>query len=152
MPQILITSTGEERACFVLEGTMSVVKELRGTRLQPMPLNARRLILSEDFTGKGQQGNVAGAFDGPRKFTLMLRTGSCLAARANLAVLGDETAQKFCLLIVDTDALIRTELAHPRARKIAPRRGARIVVIHLICHFILLATTRYKGQALLFLN
>jgi hypothetical protein len=57
-----------------------------------MPRNARRLTSAQGLTGKGQQGNVTSAFDGPRKFTLMLRTRSSLAARSNLAILGDETA------------------------------------------------------------
>src|SRR5687768_5073358 len=59
---------------------------------------------------KGKQGNMTGLLHSSRHSALVSCTGSCLTARTDLAVFRNVFPQYVCLLIVNCEGLICTEL------------------------------------------
>jgi hypothetical protein len=70
------------------------------------------LVLAENFTGKRQHSQMSSAFYRDRHLALVPGTGACLAARADLAIFGDEAAELIGLLIIDDCIVISAELAN----------------------------------------
>lgn len=58
---------------------------------------------------------MAGAFDGAGQGALVFRTGACLAARTNFAIIRDVTPQNIYLFVINDSIFICTELAFTRA-------------------------------------
>jgi hypothetical protein len=67
--------------------------------------------LTENFTGKRQQGQVASALNSDGHQALVPGAGTRLAARADLAIFGDEAAELICLFIINDCIVVGAELA-----------------------------------------
>ena len=63
---------------------------------------------------------MAGALDFLRQLALVLGARAGLAARTDLALFGDETAQQFGVLVIDICAFFNAELANLGARYVSP--------------------------------
>jgi len=63
---------------------------------------------------------MASTLDFLRELALVLGTCTGLAARADLALLGNEATQQFSVLVVNDGVLFNTELADLRPRHVAP--------------------------------
>ena len=59
---------------------------------------------------EGEQGNVTGLFDRRSDGALVSCARACLAARTDLAVLGDVLSEQVRLFVVNRERLIRAEL------------------------------------------
>lgn len=63
---------------------------------------------------------MAGALDFLRQLALVLGARAGLAARADLALFGDEAAQQLGVFVVDVCAFFNAELANLGARYVPP--------------------------------
>jgi hypothetical protein len=72
---------------------------------------APRTVLAPALVDVGQQRQLAGALDGARDLHLVAPAGARDPARADLALLGDELAQRGDVLVVDLLDLVAAELA-----------------------------------------
>src|SRR5215207_2865202 len=82
----------------------------------PLPIAPLRSRLEDAgvadvLRGEGQQGQVAGALEGGAQGALVLGAGARLAARLDLAAVGDVAAQAGRFLVVDQGDLVHAELA-----------------------------------------
>ncbi len=73
--------------------------------------------LFEGFPYEGEQGNLTCLLDGGSYHTLMAGARAGLAAWADLAIFRDIAAEQVCLLIVNGQGLICTELTKFGLRK-----------------------------------
>jgi hypothetical protein len=63
---------------------------------------------------------MAGALDFLRQSALVFGACTGLAARSNLTLFGDETAQQFGIFVIDVCGFFYTELANLWARYVSP--------------------------------
>lgn len=78
---------------------------------------------------------MPGALDCSGQFALVFGAGSCLSARADFSIFGDETFQLLSLFIFDFDVFVGAELAKTRAGIIAPPHpGSRFVSTLSVVH------------------
>ena len=75
------------------------------TRLSGLP------SLVEGSSDKGQQGDLTCLLDRGSHDALVARTSASLAARADLAILGDIAAEQVRLFVVNCQCFVCTELA-----------------------------------------
>ena len=100
--------------------------------------NARRVF--QRLTGERQKGNMAGALDGSGYHALMFGACAGLAARPDLAFIGDVFPQQISFFIVYYQAFIGAELAEFWFGKEAalgrPNFSVFMIFSHCLLHFL----------------
>jgi hypothetical protein len=99
----------------------------------------RHNVFRSLFFNKGQQGDMTRLFDGPGQGTLVLGTGTGLAARPDTAVFRHIAAQDFVLLIINGVYLLDTEGTNSTFAVIGTAQ--QIITLHIIVHNLLLKSS-----------
>lgn len=102
---------------------------------------------------------MAGALDSAGQAPLVLSASACLAARADLSVLGDVASQHLCILVIDHNIRIGAKLAGTRVRVKSSPASLHIVLRWLVTHSIELLVRRQacclpwlEGEFILFIG
>ncbi len=114
--------TGEmlfgERFCFGGFGCHRFPsREKTGHGFAPMPRPSRDLlaVIVQKAAREGQQGDKAGLLDGAGQHALVTGAGAGLAARADLALVGDEAPEQVHFFVVNHQLLVSAKLTEFRA-------------------------------------
>jgi hypothetical protein len=93
-------------------------------------MHSKKNSLTENFTGKRQHGQVTSALNGDGHQALVPGAGTRLAARADLAIFGDEAAELICLFVIDDRIVVSAELADARrsVKAFSTRSGAFAII------------------------
>lgn len=90
--------------------------------------------LAQNFAAEGKQRQMAGALDSASQSALVLGAGAGLAARADLAVVGDEPPQSIGLLVIDGCVLVSAELTFTRPGEETPSTALAFIRKTLVAH------------------